>query len=143
MASFTFTGMDCLVLKIEELDADTNEPDTNIFILYDTEREQYIIRGRRRWTPKVTGCEYSFVCDAEEELVHFLQYVICKQNKINEILYNYDNLPPDSTDITFEFLNDYEHSDYEISGYNNKTFKRTRILRNLKMLKNIYNIYGI
>jgi hypothetical protein len=143
MASFTFTGMDCLVLKIEELDGDTNEPDTNMFILYDTEKEQYIIRGRRRWTPKVNACEYSFVCDDEDELAHFLQYVICKQNKINEILYNYDNLPADSNDITFEFLNNYEHSDYEISGYNNKTFKRTRILKNLRMLKNIYNIYGV
>ena len=143
MASFTFTGMDCLVLKIEEFDTDTNENDTNMYILYDTEMEKYIIRGRRRWTPKTNACEYSFVCDDEDELAQFLQYVICKNNRVNEILYNYDNLPADSSDITFEFLNNYEHSDYEISGYNSKKFKRTRILRNLRMLKNVYNIYGV
>ncbi len=143
MSVFTFTGMDCLVLKIEEFDADTNENDTNLYVLYDTNNSRYIIRGRRRWTPKIQACEYSFVCDHEDDVLEFLQYVICKNNRINEILYNYDNLPADSSDITFEFLNNYEHSDYEISGYNGKKFKRTRILRNLKMLKNIYNIYGI
>jgi hypothetical protein len=143
MSVFTFTGMDCLVLKIEEFDADTHENDTNLYVLYDTNNSRYIIRGRRKWTPKTNACEYSFVCDDEDELAHFLQYVICKQNKINEILYNYDNLPTDSNDITFEFLNNYEHSDYEISGYNSKKFKKARILRNLKMLKNIYNVYGI
>jgi len=141
MASFTFTGVDCLVLKIEEFDVDTKEIDTNIYILYDTEMEQYIVRGRRKWTPKHQSCEYSFVCDCEEDLAYFLRYLICKHNKINEILYNYDNLPSDSNDITFEFLNNYENADYEISGYNSRTFKMCKTIKTLRMLKNIYNIY--
>ena len=136
-----FTGIDCLVLKIEEYDVDTNEIDTNVYILYDTEKEQYIVRGRRRWTPKHQSCEYSFVCDDEDDLAYFLGYLICKQNKINEILYNYDNLPADSNDITFEFLNSYENADYEISGYNSRKFKMSKIIRTLSMLRNVYNLY--
>lgn len=137
-----FTGRDCLVFKLEEFDVDTMETDTNIYILYDTKKYNFVVRGCRKWTPKRQSATYSFVCDNEEELSYFLKYLICKNNKVNEILYNYDNLPFDSNDITFDFLNNYEHSDYEISGYNNKSFSRNRILKNLKMLKNIYNIYN-
>ena len=137
-----FTGRDCLVFKLEEFDVDTMATDTNIYILYDTKNYNFVVRGCRKWTPKQKSATYSFVCDDEEELSYFLKYLICKNNKVNEILYNYDNLPLDSNEITFDFLNNYEHSDYEISGYNNKSFSRHRILKNLRMLKNIYNIYN-
>ena len=137
-----FTGRDCLVFKLEEFDVDTMATDTNIYILYDTKKYNFVVRGCRKWTPKQQSATYSFVCDNEDELSYFLKYLICKNNKVNEILYNYDNLPFDSNEITFDFLNNYEHSDYEISGYNNKSFSRHRILKNLRMLKNIYNIYN-
>jgi hypothetical protein len=68
--------------------------------------------------------------------------MVCRDNTVNEILYNYDNLPSDSNDITFEFLNEYDHSDYEISGYNGQNFGRKRLLKNLRMLRNIYNYYA-
>jgi hypothetical protein len=136
-----FIGNDCLVLKLEEYDIDTKELDTNIYILYDTKNNNYVIRGRRKWTPYQQSCTYSFVCECEIELTNFLRYIICKNSNVNEILYNYNNFPWDSNNITFEFLNNYEHSDYEISGYNNKKFKKSRIIQHLQMLKNIYNVY--
>ena len=59
----------------------------------------------------------------------------------NEILYNYDNLPTDSNEITYEFLRNYDHSDYEISGYNIPKMERKRLLNNLRILRNIHNYY--
>ena len=71
----------------------------------------------------------------------FIDYVICKNNRVNESLLNYDNLSYDSNEIRYEFLHDYDHSDYEISAYDNIKLRRSAILRNLRMLRNVYNYY--
>jgi hypothetical protein len=132
---------DCLVLKLEEVDRSTREIDTTLYILYDKVRHLYVIRGRRRWTPLMRSCTYSFECETAIDLAHFIEYVICKNNRLNETLFNYDNLSYDSNEITYEFLHDYDHSDYEISGYDNKKLRRSSIIRNLRMLRNVYNYY--
>ena len=41
--------------------------------------------------------------------------------------------------ITYEFLHDYDHADYEISGYNGQKFSRKRLCKNLRMLRKISN----
>ena len=69
------------------------------------------------------------------------KYLICPHNTVNEVLYNYDNLPENPNDITFGFLNDYDFEDNEISGYNDYKLKRRRLLRNLRMLRNVFNYY--
>jgi hypothetical protein len=132
---------DCLVFKLEEIEADTNEIDTTLYVLYDKITHRYVVRGRRRWTPRIQSCTYSFECVFAKDLVDFIQYVICKGNKVNETLFNYDNLPNNSNEITYEFLHDYDHIDYELSGYNDKKLNRKRLLRNLRMLRNLYNVY--
>lgn len=136
------TVTDCLVFKIEEFDVDTQKIDTTVYILYDKKKHQYVIRGRRAWTPQRQSQTYSFECDFAHELSDFLKYIICKYNTINEILYNYDNLPQDANDITFDFLNEYDHADYEISGYNNLKFDKKKITRKLRMLRNVFNYYN-
>ena len=65
--------------------------------------------------------------------------IICKKNTVNEVLYNYDNLPSESNDVTFEFLHDYDHSDYELSGYNNVKLSKKRLVNTLRMLRNVFN----
>jgi hypothetical protein len=132
---------DCLVFKLEEVEYNTNKIDTTLYILYDKVRHVYIVRGRRRWTPMSQSCSYSFECEFAKDLADFIEYVICKRNKVNETLYNYDNLPDDSNEITYEFLHDYDHSDFELSGYDNRKLRRGRLLKNLRMLRNIYNYY--
>jgi len=136
-----FTVADCLVLKLEEIETSTKMVDTSVYIFYDVKEENYVIRGQRRWTQKHPSCTYSFVCEYANDLADFLQYIICKNNKVNEILYNYDNFPKYSNDITFEFLKKYDHTDYEISGYNDKKLKRERLLRNLNILRKVQNQY--
>jgi len=141
MSVFTENVTDCLVLKLEEFDVDKNEYDTTLYVLYDKRSHRYLVRGQRKWSPRHQSCTYSFECEFANDLADFIQYVICPHNKVNEILYNYDNLPENPNEITYDFLHDYDHSDYEISGYNSKKIKRSRLLKNLRMLRNIFNYY--
>lgn len=133
---------DCLVFKIEEYDTTVKELDTTVYILYDKEEHKYVVRGRRRYTPEHPSCTYSFDCEYANDLVDFLRYIICKENTINEVLYNYDNLPASSSEITFDFLQENDERTYEISGYNGLKCTRKRLLRNLRMLRNVFNYYN-
>ena len=132
---------DCLVLKLEEIDSDLEELDQSVFIFYDQNVETYVVRGRRRWTPTIQSCTYSYECDNADDLADFLEYIFCSDNNVNEILYNYDNFPDNSNDITFEFLNEHEHKDYEISGYNNQKHSHKRFKRLLRMIRKVGNYY--
>lgn len=133
---------DCLVLKLEEFDNTLKEIDTTVYILYDKNEDKYVIRGQRRRTPYQQSCTYSFDCEFADDLVDFLKYLICPSNTVNEVLYNYDNLPSSSNEITFDFLKEHDDRAYEISGYNGFKLKRKRIVRNLRMLRNVFNYYN-
>lgn len=139
MTEFVNNMPDCLVFKFEEVDANTKKIDSTVYVLFDQSKKKYIVRGQRKWSPMYHSCSYSFECNSLCYLADFLQYIICSHNKVNEVLYNYDNLPEDSNEITYEFLHDYDHSDYEISGYNDKKLSRKRLYKNLIMLRSIYN----
>ena len=132
---------DCLVFKFEEFDSDTGKLDNTMYVIYDKRKHTYLIRGRRRWTPLHQSCTYSYECEFAKDLADFMEYCVCTYNKVNEILYNYDNLPENPDEITFDFLNEYDHSDYELSGYNKQKLTRQRLLRNLRMLRNVFNYY--
>ena len=137
MSSFIIP--DCLVLKYEEVESDTNMIDTKVFIFHDDVKNRYIIRGQRRWSPRFQSCAYSFECHSENSLADFLLYVIDSSNIVNETLLNYDNFPEHSNEITFDFLKSYDHSDYELSGYDKVKFRRRNILRTLRMLRAVKN----
>lgn len=132
---------DCLVFKLEEVEHHTNNIDTILYILYDKVRHLYVLRGQRRWTPSFQSCTYSFECEFAKDLADFIQYVICHSNRVNETLFNYDNLSNNPNEITYEFLHDYDHRDYELSGYDNCKLRRKNLLRKLRMLRNIHNYY--
>lgn len=129
---------DCLVLKIEEYDIDTKEIDTTLYILYDKKEHQFIVRGKR-FSTKMESCTYSFTCEFAEELANFISFVICVENQWSYILYNYDNLPYTSDEITYDFLKIHDSKIYELSGYNRQKFERSELLKNLRMLRNVFN----
>jgi hypothetical protein len=138
----SFTVSDCLVLKLEEICFDDSSIDTVVYILFDTKKLKFIIRGQRKPTLKYTSSTYSFECNLYTDLVDFLQYVICNQNIVNETLFNYTNLPNNSNEITFEFLKEFENRNNEISGYDSKKLTSKRLIRNLRMLENVCNFYN-
>jgi len=140
MTEFT-TVTDCLVFKFDEFCIDTQNIDTTVYVLYDKQKHSYVVRGQRRCTKKHQKCTYSFECEFANDLVDFLQYIICPGSMVNETLYNYDNLPYSSNNLTFDYLKEQDHSDYEISGYDGQTLARKKMLKKLRMLRNVSNSY--
>jgi hypothetical protein len=132
---------DCLVLKIEEYDIDSKELDATIYVLYDKVTHEFVVRGQR-FSKKVTSCTFSFKCEFADELADFISFVICKQNLWTYVLYNYDNLPATSDEITYYFLKKNESRVYELAGYDDQEYDRDILLRNLRMLRNVFNYYN-
>jgi len=130
---------DTLVLKIVEYDSDTNKPDTTLYLLYDKSIHRYVIRGRRQETASYNSCSYSFECVGVCDLADFIEFIIDSENNVSYILYNYDNLPVSSNEVSFEFFKQYDDITYEIAGYDNKSFKREQLIKYLRMLRNIFN----
>jgi hypothetical protein len=141
MSNFNENTTDCLVLKLEEIDSTKKDIDTTVYILFDTKKLTYIIRGKRSSTLKYNNSTYSFECNNKKDLVCFLQYIICPFNNINETLFNYKNLPKNPNYITFEYLKQFENKNNEISGYDNQKLLTKRLMKNLRMLENINNHY--
>lgn len=137
-----FPVPDCLVLKIEEHDFETSELDTTLYILYDKKYHNYVVRGRRRYSPKYQSCEYSFLCEDVHNLLYFITFVISKKNLWTYVLYNYDNLPIESDELTFDFLYSYDHSDYELAAYEKTIYTKRNLIGNLRMLRNVFNYYN-
>jgi hypothetical protein len=133
------TVPDTLVLKIVEYESITHKDDTTLYMWYDHSTQRYVIRGKRRETPNVGSCVYSFECNSASDLSDFIQFVIDRENYVSYILYNYDNLPETSDEVTFDFLSYYDDNNYEIAGYDNQKLKRQDLITNLKMLRNVFN----
>jgi hypothetical protein len=134
------TVPDTLVLKIVEHDVDLGKPDTTLYVLYDKATHRYVIRGQRNRT-RIDACTYSYECEFANDLADFLEFLLDDTNMFSFILYNYDNLPETSNEITFEFLNEHDSIVYELAGYDNQKFIRKQIIKILRMLRNIFNYY--
>lgn len=133
---------DCLVLKITEFEYDTGKKDASVYILYDVNSRSFIIRGKRRSTKTTKSCCFSFSCKHVKDVANFLSFVICEQNLWTYVLYNYDNLPATSDEITFDFLKRNQSSDYELAGYNKMLYDKDLLLKNLRMLRSVFNLYN-
>ena len=141
MCDLTTTPSDCLVLKITEFISESNKIDNSLFIIYDTLKKHYIIRGKRTNGKMHTSEPYSFTFKGKnaKNLIHFIQFIICSSSLVSYELYNYDNLPIDSNDITFEFLNRFEDPSYEIVAYDNQQINAKELKNIIKLLRTVYN----
>ena len=128
---------DCLVLEIREFDSDLDRIDTRMFVLYDHNEDTFVFRGKRQnqWET------YSFYCDGLNDLADFIRTIVCKYNYCSFILYNYDNLPMSSDDITFEHLDNNIRVENEVTGFDNMKCKKKFLKRMLGILRNVYNYY--
>jgi hypothetical protein len=127
---------DTLVLKIEEIEeyeVENKLIDTTLYILYDTRANRYVIRGKRRSSSSLESHPYSFESESASDLADFIELIICSKNTISYSLYNYDNLPNESNEITYDFLNAYDDISYEISGYDNQKLKKSVLVKYLSL----------
>jgi len=131
-------SVDTIVLKIEENDRDTHKIDTTLYIFYDHSTENYCIRGTRRgeYNP------YSFTCVSSKDVSMFVENVIGLENRVSYTLLNYGDLPYESENIDYDYLEDcYDRKHNEIVGYDNMKLKyNDSFLRNyLRMMRVVYN----
>ena len=128
---------DCLVLRIDEIDVDTNKSDITMYVLYDSNNETFVIRGKREneWTT------HSYYCDDVKELSSFISTVICKQNFWSYTLYTMSNLSDNSDEISFGTLDIKATKETEFCGYDKLAYSEKTLRKMLNILRNVYNYY--
>jgi hypothetical protein len=115
---------------------------TKLFVFYDSRSDCYEIRGKNKDTTNTKYHPFSFTCKNISSLYHFLFFHFCLKETENSItLYNYDHLPENSNEITYDFLELSQESSYEIFAYGQYKITQKRCKKILKMLKNIMNEY--
>ena len=112
-----------------------------MYIAYDKIWESYIIRGE-----KCNDCSranyYSFSSNNINSLIAFIQFNFDFTKKVNMTLLNYNDLPYDTDYISFDLLkNNSFLSSSIISVHENINNKKRHLKKNLKILKNVMNIY--
>ena len=132
---------DCLVLKLEEFEHNTDNIDNTIYILYDTNKETYIVRGTRDGGVSNTQSDFSYECENVDSLIVFVRYAIGKHNKVSESLYNFPELYVESNNITFDYLCQRSRDSEEISVYLISRIKKSRLKKMLTMIRDIGNYY--
>ena len=135
---------DCLVLKIEENNDNKTRINKRIYIFYDTQMSNYVIRGQNvvneEWNQ---FSNYSFVSENMYSLADFIQYIICKDKTVNIVLYNYTNFVEDSNDITVDFLKENETHESALVRYDYiLSVNRNKLITNLRILQNVFNYYN-
>ena len=132
---------DCIVLKIEEIEATTGDIDNTIYVLYDTKAPGYISRGVRSPCRKTAFDTYSFRCYPPKVVTNFLELTICSNNTVNYSLYNCIDLPCKSDDITVDLLDDSCYKSVEIVGYDNLAVERKTLRKYVDIVGNMFNLY--
>lgn len=126
---------DTLVLKITKYAYDVNY---FMYIVYDNSLDKYIIRGQKLTKQPYKATNYSFECESTTYLRDFIITVLGNNSNISYSLYNYDNLPLTSDEITYDLLEDNDDKIYELS--NEKTIlKKKQLKYYLNMLTHVLN----
>jgi hypothetical protein len=132
---------DCLVLKIVETEHDTGDTDNTIYVLYDSNVREYIIRGLRSPSSKDEFEPYSFRCYCTKVVIDFIMLTIDNNNIVSYSLYNCDDLPYESDDITVGLLDDSCYKATEVVGYDNMTIDRKTLRKYVDIVGNMFNSY--
>ena len=114
------SNTDCLVLCIESQDH------SRMYIFYDSSTDLYEIRASK---------PYSFSCTSRSSLVDFINYTLDQPFIIT--MYHHDDLPDTSVDVTFDLLDQSQHTHQELFSYRDKKIRKSM----LTMLRNITNYY--
>jgi hypothetical protein len=131
-----------LILCVEEHDneKDKNSIDNRIFIGYSSKDNAYVLRGKRQDTLTRNFVPYGFYCDSANDVFDFLEFVLGKKDNVSVVLYNFNNLDnKDSDSFIYEFFEEQMDTSYEIAAYDNMQLNRKRMVKKIKMLKNLYN----
>ena len=139
--SYTTTPSDTLVLRILENDGSKQVVDTELYVLYDTRHDVFLIRGKRSDTSRVIQNAYSFECESRDSVLELITFLIPKTNKCTVELYTYYDLPINKNDITFDTLRDEVDPSNEMVAYEDNKLSSKFIIHCLSILKYTNNVY--
>ena len=139
------TITDCLVLHVD------SNSGAQMFVIYDCKTGLYEIRGKQNCTKLNYSRDihpYAFSCAKVKYIIQFIDILFC-DDKLNDndnenktiTLYNYDELPDVSENITFDFLLNHTCSSRELFFKSNIKLFKNKCKKLLKMMKHIYNEY--
>lgn len=130
-----------MVLRIIENDNSPQREDTDIYIVYDTYHNVFLIRGKRSDTPRVYAHPYSFESESRFAVFSLLSYLIPNTQQCTIELYNYTNLPSNKNDITFELLRESRSSSTEMVAYLGQRIRYKSVMNTLYFMQNVVNEY--
>ena len=137
----------CLVVCFEEHENDDGEDkiDTRLFVTYDHATESYVVNGKRqdifskKGRNKTNLKPFVFCAEESSDIADFILLAFSKNNSLSYIMYNYNNLPDDACELTYEFMESNMDRRYEIAAFDNVDIRRTHIRRLVRLTKNMYN----
>lgn len=138
----------CLVVCFEENDSSREEVggiDTRLFVTYDHTTKMYIVNGKRqdifskKGRNKTNQKPFVFCASESSDIVEFVLLTFGQNGSMNYILYNYNNLPEDACEMTYDFMETNMDRRYEIAAFDNVLVKRNVIKRLCRLTKNLYN----
>lgn len=139
------SSSDCLVLCVEEIDTDYDnfsdyQKKSRVYVLFDVTYGVYLIRGRRdNREPEST---FSFIADSnnQESVVNFIDFFTLDEPIIMTI-YNMNDLPLTSEEITCEYLEENSIEENIFLSYRQQDFSKSTLRKIMDVIKNIYNHY--
>ena len=128
----------CLILCIEEHDSKINpcSIDTRLFIGWNNETQEYFLRGKRQDTSVSNFVPYAFDSEFADDVYEFIEFVLGIKGKKSITLYNFNNIN-NFSEVTYEFLEKYMDTNYEIVGYDNVKLQPKQVKSQLRLLKKI------
>ena len=138
----------CLVVCFEEHENDDDGNDlidTRLFITYDHTTSAYVVNGKRqdifskKGRNKTNLKPFVFCASESIDIVDFILLSFSRSNSLSYIMYNYNNLPEDACELTYEFMESNMDRRYEIAAFDNVDIKRNHIRRLVRLTKNMYN----
>ena len=86
---------------------------------------------------------YGMIATAEkftDDVYDFIETIMGNAAELTAKLYNYNNIIHyEYESITFDFFEDLLNNNYEIVSYTNEDVSKHRVVKNLKLLRKIYN----
>jgi hypothetical protein len=115
----------------------------SLFVTWDNDNEDYMIRGRRydideRKTTNYTP--FAFHAGKSRHVYDYIETIMGNAAELSIKLYNYNNiLHYEYDDITFDFLEGLLNHNYELVSYTDDEISKRSILKSLKLLRRVYN----
>jgi len=120
----------------------SDEPQTTIFIGWDSVKSDYFVRGRRSDTNTSSNVPFALHCDDTNDLYDFIVLIMGKRGAKHVAIYNFNNifnLRNDEYVWDFEFFESNVDLNYEIVSNQYNTLHRKPMVKYLRLLKYMYN----